>query len=93
MSMRTIFSLANPQTRALGASAANATVLSGRQDGVRLCPKGGGAYVSWTGTATSSSTYIPQDAVEYIAVTGRVVISALQADTGGTLHIDEIFPS
>lgn len=45
--------------------------------------------VSKSGTATSSSVYLPANAIEYFDITPGEKVSAIQVSTGGTLHVTE----
>ena len=74
---------------AVSGTAASAAALSTPTRVLRLiCNQP--VYISLDGTATTSSMYLPADAVEFIKVNAYDVLSAILASGTGTLYITEM---
>ena len=76
-------------TQAFTGTAATASAISADCNVVRLVATEACHY-ALTGTATTSSTYLPSGVMEYIRVGGGETLSVIQNASGGTLFITEM---
>lgn len=77
------------QKVALTTTAASSAAFSAITQRLRLCADAA-CYYSVLGTATTSTTYLPANTVEYITVHSGATISAITGTGTANLHIAEI---